>query len=81
MREALFIKKNKVSETMQLRVASSTVQREVFDGYLKFSELNKIHLLTLSSRDKLVTKLKSLSSQLKTRIIDYSNGEPKDITN
>lgn len=77
--EYVFIKKSNVTQTMQLRVASSTIRKEVFDGYLKFSEHHKIHLLTMDSKENLIKKLKNISIRLKVRIIDYSNGEPKEI--
>lgn len=75
----LFIKKSNVSQTMRLRVASSTIQKEVFDGYLKFSDQHKIHLLTLDSKENLINKLKFIAALLKTRIIDYSETTPRDL--
>ena len=77
--EYLFIKKNKVRQSMNLRVASSTIRKEVYDGYLKFSEDNKLHLLTKDSKNDLIKKLRSISTTLKVKIIDYSVGEPNNI--
>jgi hypothetical protein len=77
--EYLFIKKSRVSQTMSVRVASSTIQKEVYDGYLKFSEKDKIHLLTKDNKNDLIAKLKEISSALKVKIVDYSAGEPKEI--
>lgn len=77
--EYLFIKKNTVSQTMRLRVASSTIQKDVFDGYLKFSDQHKIHLLTLSSKENLINRLKFMAALLKTRIIDYSEITSRDL--
>lgn len=77
--EYLFIKKNRVRQTMNLRVASSTIRKEVYDGYLKFSEDNKLHLLTKDSKNDLIKKLRSISTTLKVKIIDYSEGEPSEV--
>ena len=77
--EYLFIKKSKVSQTMHLRVASSTLRKEVYDGYLKFSENNKLHLLTKDSKSDLIKKLRAISTALGVKILDYSEGEPKEI--
>jgi len=77
--EYLFIKKSSVTQTMQLRVASSTIQKEVYDGYLKFSDLDKVHLLTLDNKADLIKKLKPISEQLKIRIIDYSAATPIEV--
>jgi hypothetical protein len=75
--EYIFIKKSSVSQTMRMRVASSTIQKEVFDGYLKFSDQHKIHLLTLESKENLINRLKFMASSLKTRLIDYSEDTPR----
>jgi len=77
--EYLFIKKSNVSQTMNLRVASSTIQKEVYDGYLKFSGQEKLHLLTKDSKEDLIKKMKSISGSLKTSLVDYSNGQPVEI--
>ena len=77
--EYIFIKKSNVSQTMRMRVASSTIQKEVFDGYLKFSDQHKIHLLTLDSKENLINRLKFMASSLKTKLIDYSEDIPKHL--
>lgn len=79
MIEYLFITKSNVSQTMQLRGAPSTIHKEVYDGFLKFSEHEKLHLVTLDNKESLIKKLKSISAQLKTNIVDYSNGQPVKI--
>jgi len=76
--EYLFIKSSNASQTMNLRVASSTIQKEVFDGYLKFSEHKKIHLLTMDSKESLLRKLNSISKLLKVAVLDYSENVPKE---
>ncbi len=77
--EYVFLKENRVSTTMQLRVSSSTIHKQVYDGYLKFSEEEKIHLLTKDSKKDLVAKLRDISTMLNVEIIDYTEGEPKEI--
>jgi hypothetical protein len=70
--EYLFIKKSIHTQTMQLRVASTTIRKEVFDAYLKFSEREKVHLLTMDSKEQLLARLAPVAAQLKTQVIDYS---------
>jgi hypothetical protein len=53
-----------------------TVQKMVFDGYLKFSDDQKIHIATRDDKDRLLKKLQPISNQLNIRIIDYTQGEP-----
>jgi len=72
----LFIKTNRVSQTLNSRVSSMTVQKTVFDGYLKFSDEQKIHIDTRDDKDKLLKKMQPISNQLNIRIIDYTHGEP-----
>ncbi len=77
--EYFFIKKNKVSQTMNYEVLSSTIKNEVFDGYLKFSDEDKVHIATEGKKENLIKKLKPLSIKLDLKIIDYSEGDPKEI--
>ncbi len=77
--EYLFITKNKISQTMNHMAGSSTLKKEVYDGYLKFSETSKIHLATFDHKKDLLKKLHAISIQLKVGILDYSEGEPKEI--
>lgn len=77
--EYLFIKRSKVSQTMRLRAVSTTIRKDVYDGYLKFSETNKIHLLTEDDKSELIRKLKIMSEQLNSKIVDYSEGDMKEI--
>jgi hypothetical protein len=75
----LFVKSKKVSQTVNSRVSSMTVHKEVFDGYLKFSDDEKIHLDTKDTKEALLKKLTPISNQLRIRIIDYTAGDPKVI--
>lgn len=75
----IFIKKITVSQTMNSRGSSSTIRKEMFDSFLKFSEENKIHLLTMAKKEELIEKLTKLSSKINTKILDYSDGEPIEV--
>jgi hypothetical protein len=77
--EYIFIKTSKVSETMQARIASTTIHKEVFDAFLKFSEEEKIHLMTMDDKNDLIQKLKPMSEKLHSKIFDYTEGEPQEI--
>ncbi len=77
--EYLFLKKNRVSQKMQLKAANTTVRKEVYDGYIKFSETEKIHLFTKDNKKDILAKLRELSTMLNVRIIDYSDGEAREI--
>jgi hypothetical protein len=75
--EYLFVKKSKVSQKMNHLVASSTIRKEVYEGYLRFSENNKLHLTTEDSKKELMKKLSVISKKLNVSIIDYAEGDPK----
>lgn len=77
--EYIFIKKNNVSQTMNTRTSSTTIRKAVYDGYLKFSEENKIHLLTEDNKKPLIKKLSEIAIKCNTKIFDYTEGEPKEI--
>jgi hypothetical protein len=76
----VFIKKVKVSQVMNLRVASSTIHKEQFDAYLKFSETDKLHLMTMDDKTKLIEKLRQIAKKLSIKIVDYSEGQPVELT-
>ncbi len=71
--EYLFITKSKTSQVMNSQVSSSTVRKDVYNGYLKFSEKDKLHLLTEDSKKDLIKKLEKISKKLNVEIVDYSD--------
>jgi hypothetical protein len=75
----LFIKKKMVSQTISARVASTTIRKDVYDGYLRFSEENKIHLLTSDSKSAVVSLLKTVSATLNIKVIDYTENVPTEL--
>lgn len=74
--EYLFIKRNKESQTIHSRISSRDVHYEVHDGYVRFSEMNKVHLATARNRESLLKTLKPIAKQLHLEILDYSSGTP-----
>ena len=71
--EYLFVKASRESQTMYVRVVRSTVQKRVFDAYLKFSETVKVHVSTRDNKDELLRWLQPIATALKVRINDYTN--------
>lgn len=47
----------------------------MYDGYLRFSEKEKIHILTKDNKKHVLAKLQEISAMLNTKIVDYSIGE------
>lgn len=78
--EYLFIKTNNVSQTMSLKAASTTIRKEVYDGYIKFSENEKVHLITKDNKKALIAKLLPISKALNLKVIDYSGGAPEEVS-
>lgn len=75
----LFIKRSKESQTMNSRASTTTIQKEVFDGYLKFSENAKIHLMTKDNKKDLIHEIKNIANKLNVDVMDYSEGTPTKI--
>ena len=75
----LFIKKTKVSQTLNSRASSRTIQKELYDGYLKFSEDDKLHVITLENKGALVKRLRPIAHLLSIKIVDYTAGNPIEI--
>ncbi len=70
--EYFFIKKRNASQTMHMKSITNTVHKPVYDGYLRFSEDNKVFIATFEDKAKLIAKLKPLADQLGVDVIDYA---------
>ena len=57
---------------MHLRVASSTIAKDVIDAYIKLSPDKKIHLFTKDSRHDALVRMKEIADLLRVRIVDYT---------
>lgn len=68
----LFIKRNQMRQNMNSMLSTSTLHVVVYDGYLRISENNKVHLLTSRDKEVVMKKLKTLASLLKVDIVDYT---------
>lgn len=75
--EYLFMKKSRTVQNMYARVYTTSLQKDVYDAYLRFSETEKLHLVTRESKRLLVKQVESLAAQLGVQVIDYTNGEGK----
>lgn len=73
--EYLFIKRNRMRQNLNSMMTSRTIHVAVYDGYLRISEKNKIHLLTSRHKDVVVKKLRALASLLRVDILDYTDRE------
>jgi hypothetical protein len=73
----LFLKTAKVSRTYNSRVQSSTISTIEFNGYLKFSEEEKIHLVHSVTKRKLLDSLIPIANGLGTTIVDYTVEPPQ----
>lgn len=68
----LYVKPTKVSQNLNSRVSSTTIQKIQFDAYLKFSEEDKVHLMTQENKEHLRKRLDPIAAKLNTKVIDYS---------
>jgi hypothetical protein len=75
----LFIKKSRTVQNLYARGYETSVRKDVYDAYLRFSETQKIHLVTRESKRLLVKQVKILAAQLGVDVIDYTNGEGKSL--
>jgi hypothetical protein len=70
--EYIYINKNLVSQTTRVRVASTSFERYDYNGYLKFSEKQKIHLRSDANKTAVVRHMQVLAAKLKCQLRDYS---------
>ena len=67
-----FIKQRNVTQTMHMKSITNTVHKPVYDGYLRFSEKNKIFIASFENKNKLLAKLEPMARQLDLEIVDYA---------
>jgi hypothetical protein len=72
----LFIKNAKVSRTYNTRIHTTTITDLEFNGYLKFSEAEKIHIANADDKQKLINKLLPVANALQIRVLDYTQEPP-----
>jgi hypothetical protein len=71
----LFVNKGLITETTSSRIQSTTVTREEYRGFIKFDNNEKIHILTNTNRDRLVTEMTGAARNFQSRLFDYSSGQ------
>ena len=69
--EYVYLKKNRVSQTMHMESLSSTVKKEVYDIYLKFSDRKPLHLLDKNDYKAAREKLHSIASAFNIDLVDH----------
>jgi hypothetical protein len=75
----LFVKSARVSRRYNTRVQSRTITRTEFNGYVKFSESEKIHVANAVEKEDLIKVLIALAGKLETAIVDYTVEPPQVI--
>lgn len=74
--EYIFIQSATMSYSMNSRVTSQTFTNLVFNGYLKFTDDVKIHMMQVENKVDIIEKLRGMAADLKTEIIDFTETEP-----
>ncbi|QMU29390.1 hypothetical protein [Adhaeribacter radiodurans] len=77
--EYAFIQSSKVSRTLYSTATSTTFTSRVYNGYLKFSEENKIHLIQALEKESVLNKLHFLARDLKIEIVDFTDADSVSI--
>ncbi len=70
--EYLFIKQNRMRQNMNSFTTSRTIHMDVYDGYLRISEKDKIHLMTSGRKEPVKKKLMALGRLLQVDVVDYT---------
>jgi len=68
----LFVTGGKKTTTMQLRGVSQNIVQQEFNGYIKFSEDEKIHIVSSRKKQKIMTFLERMAVDLSLEIKDLA---------
>jgi hypothetical protein len=72
-----FLKPGRVSRTYNSRIQSTTIRDIEYNGFLKFSESEKVHIVSDSEKQKALDKILNLALKLNTNVLDYSFDPPE----
>ncbi len=71
--EYAFIQSARVSRTLYSTASSSKFTSQVYNGYLKFSDGTKIHLMQARDKETIMQKLELIATDLKVEIVDFTD--------
>lgn len=71
--DKVYMTKSQKNIKMQLRAVSSDRRSYEFNGYIKFSESDKVHLMSAEHQEKVVGLLTQMSEDLGIPYEDHSN--------
>ena len=70
--EYCFITASKYIQRMQLKAANTDFEGVEYNGYIKFSENEKIHIARRTDKEQLLKPLRKLANYLDLEIVDHS---------
>ena len=76
--DSLYMTKGSKTTTMQLRGAKTTITKDEYNAYLKFSEDEKVHLLSSEKKEEVEKLLKQISKDTNIEMEDYSNENQRE---
>lgn len=68
--EYIYVNKNKVTQSIAARVASTSFQRNDYNAYIKFSERHKVHLRSDGDKKYVFNYAKKTAARLKCQVVD-----------
>jgi hypothetical protein len=66
------VKTNREKTVLHSQIQTTTFRNTVFDGYIRFSETEKILLFRSKNKEEVIKKLQPISVQLQLRVVDYT---------
>ena len=78
--EFLFISRSKASQGLNLWPQSTTVEEELFDGYIKLSKKHTLHILTKNSKKAALKEIQPLAKKMGLRLVDFTGQKPVEVT-
>jgi hypothetical protein len=73
----IYIQKNVERQTMHLRAVTTTIEKEIFDSFLKLSDQRNIHLKSDEDRRRLLHNIRPIANKLELEIYDYTGEEAR----
>jgi hypothetical protein len=73
--EYAFVQSGKVRQNLESVAGFNSISISVYNGYIKFSEEDKIHIIQAKDKETVIKRLQVLATDLNFEIVDFTDAD------
>ncbi|RDC63775.1 hypothetical protein [Adhaeribacter pallidiroseus] len=73
--EYAFVQSGKVRQNLESVAGFNSITISVYNGYIKFSEKDKIHIIQAKDKETVIRRLQVLATDLNLEIVDFTDDD------